>query len=324
MKSGLLPIYVQHGLLDSADSWVLNDEDKAPALILANSGYDVWLGNVRGNKYSMEHVSLSTKKKEFWQFTFQNMSTYDLPAAFEYFHKNTGQQITYIGHSQGTTIMFGALSDRNPIVLKYLKRYIALSPSVFEGNSKNGPVWLAAHTPLVQLYEAAGINEACPPNFLQSAVGHAFCKLSPGVCGNLLGVFFGFNKERDNVKAANVLLQHFPSGTSVTNLKHWRQLVTGKRFNKFDYGTKGNMEKYGQPYPPDFALTDINVPMYLFFGEHDSLVDAKDSQILLDTLKTVPNVHYKYYPSSHITWLLSNDISFYWNDLIEIIEKADD
>jgi len=324
MKFGVPVVYVQHGLLDSADSWVLNDEDKAPALILANSGYDVWLGNVRGNKYSMEHVKLSTKQKEFWQFTFQNMSAYDLPAAFEYINKNTGQQITYIGHSQGTTIMFGALSDRNPIVLRYLKRYIALSPSVFEGNSKNGPVWLSAHTPLVQLYEAAGIHEACPPNFLQSAVGHAFCRLSPGVCGNLLGVFFGFNKERDNVKAANVLLQHFPSGTSVTNLKHWKQLVTGARFNKFDFGTKGNMEKYGQPYPPDFDLANINVPMYLFSGEHDSLVDAKDSQILLDTLKTVPNVHYKYYPSSHITWLLSTDVSFYWNDLIEIIEKSDD
>ena len=104
-------------------------------------------------------------------------------------------------------------------------------------------------------------------------------------------------------------------------MDHWKQLVTGKRFNKYDYGTKVNIQQYGQPYPPDFNLTNINVPMYLFFGLHDSLVDAKDAQILLDTLAPLPNVHYKYYPASHITYLMSTDISFYWNDLIEILNK---
>jgi len=321
-KSGLPVIYLQHGLLDSCDSWVINDEDKAPGLILANAGYDVWLGNVRGNKYSMEHVTLSPKKKEFWQFTFQNMSQYDLPASFEYINKNTGQLINYIGHSQGTTIMFGALSDRIPGVVNNLKKYIAFAPSAFEGNSKNGPVWLAANTPLIQLYEAAGIHEACPPNFFQSEIGHLFCKAEVKICGDLIDVFFGADPEYDNYAKVNVLLQHFPSGTSVTNLKHWRQLVKGGRFNKFDYGsTAANLQHYGQPYPPDFNLTNINVPMHLFFGEHDSLVDAKDAQILLDTISGLPNITYKEYPADHITYLMSKDVSFYWSDLLGFIQS---
>jgi hypothetical protein len=31
---------------------------KAPAFVIAKSGYDVWLGNNRGNKYSRNHQSI--------------------------------------------------------------------------------------------------------------------------------------------------------------------------------------------------------------------------------------------------------------------------
>ena len=40
-----------HGLLGSSDTFIINDEDKALAFVLANRCYDVWIGNNRGNKH---------------------------------------------------------------------------------------------------------------------------------------------------------------------------------------------------------------------------------------------------------------------------------
>jgi lysosomal acid lipase/cholesteryl ester hydrolase len=52
------PLYFQHGIADSADAFVMNTVDKSPAFIAASLGYDVWLGNCRGNKYSRQHDRL--------------------------------------------------------------------------------------------------------------------------------------------------------------------------------------------------------------------------------------------------------------------------
>ena len=59
---GLKPIYFQHGLLDSSDGWIINDDYRAPALMAANRGFDVWLGNSRGNKHSRKHVRYNPDK----------------------------------------------------------------------------------------------------------------------------------------------------------------------------------------------------------------------------------------------------------------------
>lgn len=40
-------------------TWVLNSPDESLAFILSDNGFDVWLTNIRGTKYSREHRSLS-------------------------------------------------------------------------------------------------------------------------------------------------------------------------------------------------------------------------------------------------------------------------
>jgi len=76
--------------------------------MLASGGYDVWMGNNRGCAYSLGHVKWDAFDKDdeplYWNFSFEEMSIYDLPAEIDFILELTGQkQVSYVGHSEGTT-----------------------------------------------------------------------------------------------------------------------------------------------------------------------------------------------------------------------------
>ena len=79
------PILMQHGILDSANCWIMNYADVAPAFVAARAGYDVWLGNSRGNTFSLGHTTWDHDKNEakYWNFTWDDMGKYDIPAVID-------------------------------------------------------------------------------------------------------------------------------------------------------------------------------------------------------------------------------------------------
>jgi len=59
------------------------------------------MSNTRGNKFSRQHVYLDPDvHEEFWEFSFDEMAKYDVPAAIKMVLNKTGvNNLTYIGHS---------------------------------------------------------------------------------------------------------------------------------------------------------------------------------------------------------------------------------
>ena len=74
-------VFMQHGLFGSSDAWTTNGEN-SPAFMFAKAGFDVWLGNNRGNDHSRKHVTLDANKdeKSFFDFSFIELGKYDIPA----------------------------------------------------------------------------------------------------------------------------------------------------------------------------------------------------------------------------------------------------
>ena len=131
-------VFLQHGLMVTYETWFCHVEDMPIPFQLSLAGYDVWLGNSRGNPYSQRHVSDKISDKDYWDFNFYHMGMYDLPAALDFITKTTGQEkLSYIGCSQGTQQLFTALSFKEDYFASKLNLFIAFAPVTKLDNAKD-------------------------------------------------------------------------------------------------------------------------------------------------------------------------------------------
>lgn len=90
--------FLMHGLFRNSLDFLATGPNIALPYYLADNGYDVWLGNARGTKFSQDHVKHSVDAKEFWQFSFNEIGFYDVPAMFDFMLKQTKEKKSfYIG-----------------------------------------------------------------------------------------------------------------------------------------------------------------------------------------------------------------------------------
>lgn len=281
-------ILVQHGLLASSSNWVSNLPNESFGFILADKGFDVWLGNVRGNTYGRHHVNISVNSDAFWNFSWDEMAKHDLPTMVNFILKKTGQpSLYYAGHSQGSLIAFAELS-RNQDLGQKIKAVFALGPVAFLGHMESPLKYLSDYIPeLEEFFKIFGVRDFLPSNDILKWMATYVCEPTDlrVFCSSVIFLICGFDVPQLNMTRLPIYIAHTPAGTSVKNMAHFAQMYNSKKFQMFDYGSPDkNKQHYGTDTPPQYNTSTINVPLALYWGGNDWLADPDDVKILMQKL----------------------------------------
>ncbi|XP_026470060.1 lipase 3-like [Ctenocephalides felis] len=284
------PVLLQHGLLGCSADWIIPGPEKALAYRLADSGYDVWLGNARGNTYSKNHVSYSVEDDNFWEFSWHEMGYYDIPAVVDYINKvrNMEGRLLYVGHSMGTTMAFVMLSSR-PEFNSKLKAAFTLAPVAYMGHVKS-PIRLLAPMSrnLEFIIRLLGANQFLPQNKLLKLLAKYGCEATRAekiICENTVFIFCGFDAAQFNSTLLPVIIGHTPAGTSTKTVIHYAQEInSGGWFRHYDYGVAENRRRYNQATPPPYNLSAITLPIALHYSDNDWLAGPQDVKRLYGQL----------------------------------------
>ncbi|XP_029671560.1 lipase 3-like [Formica exsecta] len=124
-------------------------------------------------------------------------------------------------------------------------------------------------------------------------------------CTSLIFLICGDNPEQFDYALLPVILSHDPAGSSTKTLLHYLQALQTNKFRQYDYGRKKNLLMYNSAEPPDYDLTNITVPIALFYGANDWLVNVSEMQKLS---RLLPNVVDMY----KVPWPKFNHVDFVW------------
>nr|XP_020472330.1 lysosomal acid lipase/cholesteryl ester hydrolase isoform X1 [Monopterus albus] len=297
-------VFLQHGLLADSSNWITNPPNSSLGYVLFDNGYDVWMGNSRGNTWSEKHQSLRPDQDDFWKFSHDEMALKDLPAVVNHILKVTGQeQIFYVGHSQGSTIAFIAFSMLPELASK-IRLFFGLAP-VVTTSFVTSPMAKLSFLPDSLIWKLFGRQDFLPENNITKWLAEHVCTKAhlSELCGNILFILCGFDEKNLNMTRIPVYVAHCPAGTSVQNMVHWTQAIRRGKLMAFDFGAEGNMKHYNQTTPPQYRVQDMKVPTAVFSGGQDTLADPKDIAVLLTQLSNlVYHQHIEYWEHLDFVW----------------------
>ncbi|NXC45973.1 LIPM Lipase, partial [Penelope pileata] len=313
-------VLLHHGTFADSSYWIANLPNNSLGFILADAGYDVWLGNSRGNTWSLKHKTLKPCQKEFWQFSFDEIGKYDLSAELYFIMNKTGQKnVYYVGHSEGASAGFVAFSTY-PDLAQRVKVFFALGP-VATITYATSPLVTFVRLPQPLIRLLLGCKGILRQNEVTKRLAVKLCTSLGKVCANIIYYLAGGRAQNVNASRTDVYVGHYPAGTSVQNGIHWHQVVHAGRFQAYDYGTKENMKKYNQATPPAYQIEKISTPIAIWSGGLDKFGDPKDMAKLLPRISNL--CYYKNFPDwGHLDFIWGLDATEkMYMKIIELMRK---
>ncbi|XP_069680604.1 lipase 3-like [Periplaneta americana] len=320
-------VLLQHGISGSSVIWVFNGKDNALAYMLADQGYDVWMPNLRGNEYSTMYTpQRDPRTKEFWDFSLDEGSVYDLPAVIDYILEKTGKEkIIYVGHSMGTTLFYIMMSQR-PEYNEKITVMISLAPIAYACHSKSGVGYVLGYLydPLSKLLNLIGLSHIKPMPHGLSKIGQLLCIDTPVInliCQKIVTSVLEIDIQGINQSFIPVYLNNAFGGAPIKQLMHLVQLYNSGRFCQYDYGKSENLKRYNSTQPPSYNISETKVPVAILYSDGDTTADVIDVMKLYNELPNViklQKVAHKDF--NHIDFITHKDIATLVNKpIIEIL-----
>ena len=306
-------VIMQHGLLDGGFTFLILAEDSLPKK-LCEEGYIVYLPYLRGTQFSRSHLDYdSSINSDYWNFSFDQIAEYDIPANINYVKNRDGvDKVYYMGHSQGTLTFFLAYMNNPEFMENNIAKFIALGTVP---NVNNAPHFL------IKLVEKSKILDLIPvKNMLTfpKELGQIlvpFCTSKAKIlCHTILSLSFSGTHETGRIdydKLGKNIFLYEPGGTSIQNLKHWIQIYKAKRVQKYDYGSIiENMKHYGQINPPVYDLKQMrgySIPSIITISDSDPFANPQDTLDFIDNIenKNIVNV---------MSLTNYNHIDYFWSE----------
>lgn len=135
------PVFLNHGLLSSGQTWVVNppdESDVSPAFVLADKGYDVWIGNGRTTSFSHGHEYLTEKDEAYWNWSLDELADFDLPSMLHLVTNITNKKINYIGHSEGAQSALAGLIEGD--LIDIMDKVALLAPVAYVSHIQMPPI----------------------------------------------------------------------------------------------------------------------------------------------------------------------------------------
>uniref|UniRef100_A0A383W053 Lipase n=1 Tax=Tetradesmus obliquus TaxID=3088 RepID=A0A383W053_TETOB len=345
-SSGRPMVFLQHALMDSSAGWLLLGPKRSLALQLADAGFDVWLGNSRGNRYSRNHTQLDPDASSaFWDYSWDDLAQHDLPASIRYSMAVSGQSsLVYIGYSQGTMIGLAALASQ-PQLAASISLAVLIAPVAFTTAMTSPAFVLSSRLGFDRFALSQGWGEWGSFQQANSDAMMPICRRFPWFCLGYLTTFCGSNP-RGNVEEEMVPLVfgHLPAGTSVKVMSQWAQSMrrgNTQHLHRFDYGSecsnvnstgpgsagsgvlRCNLEVYGQPEPPVYDPAAITTPLALFTGGRDTISKLADVELLKGVLQPgVLQLHQHQPDYGHLDFELGADApELVYPELLQLVTK---
>ncbi|CRK93814.1 CLUMA_CG007341, isoform A [Clunio marinus] len=270
------PVFLMHGLLAASADYIITGPQTALAFLLSDAGYDVFMGNARGNKHSTRHKTFSTNSKQFWKFSWHEIGFYDLPAMIDFVLNFTrSKQLFYVGHSQGTTSLLVLLSSRPQYNEKIIQAHL-MAVSAYRNALPESLFKIQEFQTLFSSNET-GFFDFTPLFHMGQVFSDIMCtekdKKNLEFCLKLVFQLVGKNEKRIEIdtKVLPKLLQHFSPKISVMQMEHYIQLTKSGKFVQYDYG-EDNLLHYNTTSPPGYDLKKVVANIYLYHAAHDLLV----------------------------------------------------